>query len=126
MITLTLLLLPAVFAVQGCKSKEERAAVLAQQADAYAQAGNLVAARQAIGEAISLREDQSTYHELQGAIALRSNDTIGAYRSFQRALEFDAINKTALAYVANIGVQVGQLDDAEAACLLYTSPSPRD
>lgn len=114
-------MLPAIFVVQACKSPEERAAVLAQQADAYAQAGNLVAARQAIGQAIALREDQPAYHELLGAISLRSNDTIGAYRAFSRALEFDATNRTALAYVANIGVQVGQLDDAgEAADKLLT------
>ncbi|MBT2188954.1 tetratricopeptide repeat protein [Sphingobium nicotianae] len=124
-IALFIALLPAVVALQACKSPQERAAVLAQQADVYAAAGNLVAARQAISQAIALREDQPAYHQLLGAIALKSNDTMGAYRAFSRALEFDATNRMALAYVANIGVQIGQLSDAEEAAdkLLTLEPN---
>lgn len=119
------LLAPALFALGACSDPDKRAAELAQQADAFAQAGNLYAARTAISEAISLREDEPNFHLLQGVIAMRSSDLVGAYRAFNRALEFDASNRTALAYVANIGIQIGQLTEAEDAAdkLLTVEPN---
>jgi tetratricopeptide (TPR) repeat protein len=122
---LAIILLPAALALQACQNPSERAAELAQQADAYAQAGNFFAARQSISEAISLREDDASYHQLLGVILAQSGDSPGAYRAFQRALEFDATNRVALAYVANIGVQIGQINDAEEAAdkLLTLEPN---
>lgn len=118
-------LLPVMLGLAACQSANDRAADLASQADAFAQAGNLVAARNAISQAISLREDEPHYHELLGAISMQSGDPIGAYRAFTRALEFDATNKIALAYVANIGVQIGQINDADDAAdkLLTLEPN---
>lgn len=123
--SLAALLLPALMGLAACGDPTERAAGLAQQADAYIQAGNLVAARSAIAEAIALREDEPNYHMLQGVISMRSGDMIGAYRAFNRALEFDQSNPAALAYIGNIGVQIGQLGDAEDAAnkLLTLQPN---
>ena len=112
---LPLIVFPILFALQACDSPKERAAQLASQAEAYAQQGNLVAAGTSIAAALALREDVPDYHLLQGSIALRSGDPVSAFRAFNRALEFDAVNPTALAYVANIGVQIGQINDAEDA-----------
>ncbi|MBN8820108.1 MAG: tetratricopeptide repeat protein [Sphingomonas sp.] len=121
------LLLPALIFLSACKDREQQAAELAQQADLYAQAGNIVGAREAIRQAILLREDDPQFHRLQGAIALRANDPVGAFRSFSTALEFDATDKVSLAYVANIGVQIGQIDQADEAAdrLLTLEPDAR-
>jgi tetratricopeptide (TPR) repeat protein len=122
---MALAVLPVALALGACQSRTEQAAELAQQADTLAQAGNLDEARRSIAKAISLREDETSYHQLLGVIAMRSGDPIGAYRAFQRALEFDASNRLALAYVANIGVQIGQISDAEDAAdrLLTLDPA---
>lgn len=101
--------------LQACQNPAERAAELAQEAAMLAEAGNLAAAQDRIGEAISLREDVPDFYQLRGSILLRSGDQLGAYRAYSRALEFDASNRLALAYVANLGVQVGQVSDAEDA-----------
>ncbi|HWJ69458.1 MAG TPA: tetratricopeptide repeat protein [Sphingobium sp.] len=119
------LLLPLLFTLSACKSPAERAADLAAQADAQAAAGNLVAARKAISEAISLRDDIPAYQQLLGAIAMKAGDVGGAYRAFSRALDVDPTNMTALAYVANLGIQLGQIGRAEEAAdrLLTLDPN---
>lgn len=122
---LAVLLFSATLPLAACQDPKERAAELAQQADAFAQAGNLVAARSAIREAITLREDEPEYHLLQGILNVRSGLLVDAYRSFDRALEFDASNRTALAYLGNVAVQIGQLTEAEDAAnkLLALEPN---
>jgi len=124
-IALAVGLAPALLCLQACKSSAERADALAQQAQAQASAGDLAAARQSIDAAIALRDDQAAYHTLRGAIAIRDNDTLAAYQSFSRALEFDATNKLALSYVASIGIQVGQMQEGEDAAdrLLAIEPN---
>lgn len=109
------LLAPALLGLAACQDPKERAQQLAQQADALAQAGNIVGAQEAIRSAIALREDDPALHTMEGAIAMRAGDPVSAYRAFQRALEFDETNKMALAYVANIGVQLGQTNEADQA-----------
>lgn len=119
------LMLPALLALPACKSPGERAAELAAQANAQADAGNLVAAQKAILEAIALRDDIPAYQQLLGAIALKAGNQGDAYRAFSRALDVDPTNMTALAYVANLGVQVGQINRAEEAAdrLLTLDPN---
>lgn len=114
-IGLALALVPAIVGLGACKSNAERADELAQQAQTQMEVGDFVAARQSVGEAIALRDDQGRYHELRGAIALRLDDPVDAYRSFSRALEFDAANRLALAYVASLGVQLGLVAEADEA-----------
>lgn len=110
-----LLILPVLLALPACKSAAERAADMAALADAQADAGNLVAAQKTILEAIALRDDIPAYQQLLGAIALKAGKQGDAYRAFSRALDIDPTNMTALAYVANLGVQVGQINRAEEA-----------
>lgn len=110
-----LLLLLAVASLSACKSPSEQALEHAQRAEMLLQAGDLAAAQQAIGEAIRLREDGPNFQQLAGIIALQNGNPVGAYRAFQRALEFDATNRLALAYVANLGVQIGRITEAEDA-----------
>jgi tetratricopeptide (TPR) repeat protein len=121
------LLLPGLLLLSACKDRAQQAAELAQQADLYAQAGNIVGAREAIRQAILLREDDPQFYRLQGAVALRANDPVDAFRAFSRALEFDATDKVSLAYVANIGVQIGQINEADDAAdrLLTLEPDAR-
>ena len=120
-----LLLGAALVTMPACKGANERSALLAQQAEALLQAGDLPGAQKAIGEALALREDGPGFHQIAGLIALQSGNSVGAYRSFQNALDFDATNQTALAYVANIGVQIGQITEADAAAdrLLTLEPN---
>jgi len=119
------LLLPALLVLPACKSPAERAADLAAQAEAQADAGNLAAARKAIVEAIALRDDIPAYQQLLGAIAMKAGNSGDAFRAFSRALDIDPTNMTALAYVANLGVQVGQVNRAEEAAdrLLTLDPN---
>jgi tetratricopeptide (TPR) repeat protein len=118
-------LVPVLLALPACKSPGEQAATLAAQAEAQAAAGNLVAAREGISQAIALRDSVPQYYQLRGAIAMQTGDTIGAYRAFQRVLELDATNTTALAYVANLSMQVGQIAEGDEAAdrLLTLDPN---
>lgn len=118
-------LLPLTFSLQACQSPAQQAAELASQAEAFANAGNLVAARQAIVQALGLREDVPAYYALRGNIAVQMGDPVGAYRAYTRVLDFDATNQMALAYVANLGAQVGQVQEAEDAAdrLLALDPN---
>ena len=111
--------------VAACKSSEQRATELAQQANALAEAGNLVAAREAITQAIALREDNAPFFQLLGAIEFKAGNPVGAYRAYNRVLDFDPTNKVALAYIANIGVQIGQIQPAADAAdkLLALDPN---
>ncbi len=120
-----LLIGAALMAMPACKGANERSALLAQQAEALLQAGDLPGAQKAIIEALALREDGPGFHQIAGLIALQSGNSVGAYRSFQNALDFDATNRTALAYVANIGVQIGQITEADSAAdrLLTLEPN---
>jgi len=105
----------ALLGLAACKSPSERAVERAQQAEMLAQAGDMEGAQRAISEAIALREDGPGFQQLAGTIALQSGNPVGAYRAFQRVLEFDATNRLALAYVANLGVQIGRIGDADDA-----------
>ena len=115
----------AMLLLSACKGANEEAAELAQRANALAEAGNLVAAREAITQAIALREDNSAYYQLLGAIELKSGNPVGAYRAFNRVLDFDPTSQLALAYIANIGVQIGQIQPADDAAdqLLTLQPN---
>jgi len=105
----------ALLLLAACKSDEERATGLAQQANALAEAGKFVEAREAITQAIALREDSAPFYQLLGAIELKAGNPVGAFRAFNRVLDFEPTNQLALAYIANIGVQIGQLQPADEA-----------
>lgn len=100
------------FATAACDSREERAAKLAQTAQAQAEAGELEAAAQSIGEAITARDDMPEYYILQGQIQLSTKHLGAAYESYKAALALDQTNQEVLGFVANIAFRLGQLDDA--------------
>lgn len=109
----------------ACQSSVQRAADLAQQAQALSDAGDNSGALDAINKAIALRDDNADYFMLLGAVELRANDPASAFKAFSRALELDATNVAALSYVANLGLQLGQISDATDAAdrLLALNPN---
>jgi len=119
------LAIAALMLLAACKSDADRAAGLAQQASGLAEAGSYVAARDAITQAIALKEDNPAYYQLLGAIELKAANPVGAYRAFNRVLDFDPTNKVALAYIANLGVQIGLIKEADDAAdqLLALDPN---
>lgn len=114
----------ACMAVAGCQSARDRAATQAQVARDYYEAGNYGAASAAISEAIQNRDDNAEYYLLKGMIDLRAGRPVVAYNSFSRVLDLDRTNRSALAFAANIGVQIGRIKDAEDAAdrLLMLDP----
>lgn len=96
----------------ACDSREERAAKLAQTAQAQAEAGDLNAAGRSIAEAIRARDDIPDYYVLQGQIQLATKNIGQAYQSYKAALALDQSNQEALALVSNIAFRVGQLEEA--------------
>jgi tetratricopeptide (TPR) repeat protein len=111
-------------ATTGCQDNFERAEAYAQQSRALYDAGDREGAFDAIKRAIALRDDNAGYFILLGAIQLRMNRPVDAYKAFSQALELDEANIEALSYVANLGLQVGRVDDASGAADRLLSLNP--
>jgi tetratricopeptide (TPR) repeat protein len=99
----------------ACSSANERANAQAERAVALLELNDLTGSRMAALKAVSERDDSSEIWMLLARIEMARNDLIEAYRAFARALELDRSNPVALGAVAEIGYQVGALDDADEA-----------
>jgi cellulose synthase operon protein C len=109
------LTLAALFCLAACSSANERANEQAQRAAALLELNDINGSRMAALKAVSERDDSSEIWMLLARIEMARNDLIEAYRAFSRALELDRSNPVALGAVAEIGYQVGALDEADEA-----------
>jgi tetratricopeptide (TPR) repeat protein len=105
-----------VIALAGCSNRTEDANENAAEAQQYLDSGQPRAARLAILEAISSRDDIVDYHLLHGRIELALGSEGAAYNAYSDALALDATNGEALQAVAQLGLVTGHLDESlEAA-----------
>lgn len=109
------LILATLLILAGCSSASERANELGQRAVQLLELNDVNGSRMAALEAVQERDDSSDLWMLLARIEMARNDYIEAYRAFSRALELDRSNAVALGAVAEIGYQVGQLDEADSA-----------
>ncbi|WP_162935659.1 tetratricopeptide repeat protein [Tsuneonella amylolytica] len=85
-------------------------------------------ARQAISAAIATRDDEPDYYLLRARIEFAAGQTAAAYAAYQDALALDATNAEALQGVSQLGLQVGDYEEAENAAdqILTLQPEQSD
>lgn len=98
--------------IAGCDTREERAAAAAMQADQFLQAGDMVAARIHIQDALKERDDVAAYWLLLARAEVATERYGSAYGAYLRVLELDKSNQEALHAVAELSLASGQLDEA--------------
>lgn len=99
----------------GCASRAEKAAEQAALAQQLMDAGNIPAARAAIGKALSYGGENVDILLLDARIKVRAQDLRGAFDAYRTVLVFQPDNMEALATVAQIGGMVGEEDIARDA-----------
>jgi len=111
-------------ALSACSSPQQEAANYALRAQALYDAGKFQEANQEILKANAKRDDVAQQYLLQGRIALALQDGGEAFRAYSNALDLDAANQEALLAVAEVGLEIGSLQEAEKSAdnLLLLSP----
>jgi len=105
----------------GCSDRTADAYAEAQVAQALFDQGDLPGARQAIGRAMALREDQVDILLLDGRIKVAMGDLRSAYDSYRMVLALDPRRPEALIAVAQFGIALGETREAlDAADLVLT------
>lgn len=105
----------------GCSDRTADAYAEAQTAQALLQQGDLPGARQAIGRAMALREDQVDILLLDGQIKAAMGEIQAAYNSYRMVLALDPRRPEALLGVAQFGIAIGEEREAiKAADLMLT------
>jgi tetratricopeptide (TPR) repeat protein len=112
----------------ACTDAEKRAADMAAQAQQLFDSGQPGPAFELIGRSIRERDDLPAPYLLQGRIALALGKSGDAYRAYANALALDAANPEALIGVAQTGLSVGRLDEADSAAdkILVLNPNQTD
>lgn len=110
--------------VAGCSDRTADAYAEAQTAQALFDQGNLPGARQAIGRAMALREDQVDILLLDGRIKVAMGDLRSAYDSYRMVLALDPRRPEALLAVAQFGIALGETREALAAADLVLTIVP--
>jgi tetratricopeptide (TPR) repeat protein len=99
----------------ACSNNLERAANDAALAEAQLASGDIAGARASIQKAITDRDDMAAYYILLGRIEIQAQRPISAFNAFTLAQDLEADNQEILQSVADLGLQVGRLDQADAA-----------
>lgn len=112
----------------GCSDRFGVAADNAALAQVQFDSGNLNEARQSIQRAISARDDAAEYFVLLAQIEMASGQPVGAFNAYSRALDLQADNIAILQNIAELGLQVDRIEEADEAAdrmLLLAPGSPR-
>ncbi len=99
----------------ACTSGDRQAADMAAQAQQLFDGGQPVEAFVLIGRSIRERDDQPASYLLQAKIALALGKPEDAYRAYANAQSLEAANLEALLGVAQTGIGLGHLSEADAA-----------
>lgn len=99
----------------GCSNPMQRAGNFAAIAESNLQAGNLEEARANIRKAISERDDIAEYYIILGRTELAAKSLVSAFNAYSMALDLQADNAEALQSIAEIGLQIGRIDEASEA-----------
>lgn len=122
------LLIGFLFLIAACSHSEQEALRLASQAQAEAEAGDLVAARRTIAKAISERDDIADIYLLKGHLDLKAKSYLEAYDAFSQVLTLDATNPQALQAVTQLALGLGRVKEAGEAAdrVLALDPTQGD
>lgn len=103
----------------------QRAAQYAAEAENYRQQGNFPMAQAAIMKAIAIQDDVTAYYIIKGRISFQSGSTASAFKAYDDALALAPGNQEALLAVAQIGLQIGRMQQSRDATrrLLMTNPN---
>lgn len=104
--------LAACLLMAACSDSREEAAEYGALAQAHLQNGNIPAAREAIRQAVSARDDVVELQLLRGRIELAAESPEAAYGAYYAALALDPVNVEALQAVSQLGLTTGNLDQS--------------
>lgn len=107
------------------QNSEGRAYGLAAQARMHQEQGRPAMAARTVREAIRIRDDVAEFHLLLGRVLVQEGDLVGAFQAYNNASSLAPGNVEALAAVAQIGVQIGRIDQAREATRSLLLISPR-
>ena len=115
-------------AISGCSDSETEAAQYAAQAEILLDQNRLFEAKQAVGKAITARDDVADYHLLRGRIEFKAGAFENAYLAYNEALSLNPSSEEALQAISQLGLRVGQLDASLDATnkLLVLNPNQTD
>jgi tetratricopeptide (TPR) repeat protein len=115
-------------AISGCSDSETDAAQYAAQAGILLEQNRLFEAKQAVGKAISARDDVAEYHLLRGRIEFQAGAVENAYMAYSEALSLNPSSEEALQAISQLGLRVGQLEASIDATdkLLVLNPNQTD
>lgn len=99
----------------GCGDPMQRAGNFAAIAEANLQAGKFEEARANIRKAISERDDIAEYYIILGRTELTAKNMVSAFNAYSMALDLQADNAEALESIAEIGLQIGRIEEASEA-----------
>lgn len=123
-----ILVLALAAALTACSDNLTRAYEEGQRAEALLQQGDLPAAREAIGRALALRDDQVALQLLDARIKLAMQDPSAAYDAYAFILALDPNNPEALLGVAQLGLSTGRIRESREAAgqILAIEPGQPD
>jgi predicted Zn-dependent protease len=98
----------------GCSSNDARAGEAFNRYEAALNAGNLLAARKSLLEAVRERDDLPEYWESLGRLQLQFGNMGDAAYAFTRANELDRSNVKVLSALSELSLYAGDLDSAQA------------
>ena len=100
------------FGTSACTDRTAAANEAGTAASLYLQQGNLPAAREAINEALSQRDDIVELHLVRGRIENAAGERGAAYDAYFNAMSLDPTNVEALSAVSQLGLALGNLDQS--------------
>lgn len=112
-------------ATTACSDPYEEAARRGAEAEQLFRAGDLVAARERIIEALSERDDVPELHILRGRIEFAAGEPSKALDAYSQALALDNRNMEALQAISQLGLATGRLRESLEATERVLSVDPR-
>lgn len=100
-------------ALAGCTSRDEKAEQAAIRFGELFRAEDYEAARAAILEAVSTRDDVAAYWLSLAQVSMRLSEYAGAYDAYLRVSELEPNNIEALQNLAEITLAAGRVDESE-------------
>lgn len=119
-------LLLACTMLAGCSNSAQSAIEAGALAQSQFENGQLAAARKTIAQAIAERDDIADLHLLRGRIEMAAESPSNAFNAYSNALSLDSSNVEALVGVAQLGLNVGRLDESEDAADRLLTLNPKD
>lgn len=102
----------SLFGTSACTDRTAAANEAGNEASYYLQQGDFPAARKAVNEALSHRDDLVDLHLLRGRIENAAGERAGAYDAYFNAMSLDPTNIEALSGVSQLGLALGNLDQS--------------